>query len=599
MGDLGISIDDEAAAAADAFGDQMDVLGMQIAGVGRTIGTALMPEFTRMANDISQWLASNKDEVAGFAQTTATLFGNFIRGLNSVKNWLAENGDTLRTAAALLTAGSSELLIKGVSSYWNTVTTPRPAGVGEASRTAKSGTYDRDALLGTGRAARSDNSAARKADAAQREAEARARREDAAAIRIALNNITAYSNELSDAIGVSIAKFEQFGNVDELIAEVGKETARLTQNIVLEHAEITKLEDKVRATNTAAENRLLTQAQGIRLDNAKLDLTKESARVKAAIAVADQKADLEAAARVEKAIEQAGIQLDQERERLRLMHEQTDAMIKSRIAVLTDGATPNGDGKAGETAYNPFQSWIDGYLNFIKTVQDSAPSLTQTIQGIGGMVVNAFQGMTAAIGGVVENWVLMGSTGPAVMRKILATALASIAAEAAVRAIWELALGFATLFTNPAESSGHFIAAALFGSVAVGSALAGRAVAGNSFKQQNQAATGGGGSGGGSNALSGETRYTTEFGGYGTGQNPLHALIKRQNDVLARVDTSLVQVEETIHQFNRKVTSMPASDIVAIGASDASREIRQAYESELSSNVGATDRLMRATGGAR
>ena len=248
---------------------------------------------------------------------------------------------------------------------------------------------------------------------------------------------------------------------------------------------------------------------------------------------------------------------------------------------------PVGAGEDG--GYGPFQGLIDGWKAFVDQVNADAPTLGQTMQAIGGMMVNAFSGIANALGSVVEQWVLMGSTGPAVMRKILAAALASIAAEAAVRAIWELALGFATLFTNPAESSGHFIAAALFGSIAVGAALAGRAVAGDAFKQQNQAATGGGGSGGGSNATPGETRYTTEFGGYGTGQNPLHALIKRQNTVLG-------QVEETIHQFNRKVTSMTPGEVVAMGASDASRDIRQAYESELQGSVAATDRLMRATG---
>ena len=74
MKDLGVTINDDAAAAADAFGDQMDLLGMQIAGVGRTIGTALMPEFTRMASDISGWIVQNKTEISNFATVTGTLF---------------------------------------------------------------------------------------------------------------------------------------------------------------------------------------------------------------------------------------------------------------------------------------------------------------------------------------------------------------------------------------------------------------------------------------------------------------------------------------------------------------------------------------------
>jgi hypothetical protein len=91
------------------------------------------------------------------------------------------------------------------------------------------------------------------------------------------------------------------------------------------------------------------------------------------------------------------------------------------------------------------------------------------------------------------------------MRKMLAEALAAIAAEAAVNAIKELALGFAMLFLNPAEAAGHFASAALWGSIAGVAAVAGRGVAGDLFKQKNAAntsgaitPTGGGGSGSGS-----------------------------------------------------------------------------------------------------
>jgi TP901 family phage tail tape measure protein len=43
---------------------------------------------------------------------------------------------------------------------------------------------------------------------------------------------------------------------------------------------------------------------------------------------------------------------------------------------------------------------------------------------------------------------------------------ASAEAQAGIMAVFELAMGFATMFTNPAESAGHFIAAANFGTVA-------------------------------------------------------------------------------------------------------------------------------------
>lgn len=103
---------------------------------------------------------------------------------------------------------------------------------------------------------------------------------------------------------------------------------------------------------------------------------------------------------------------------------------------------------------------------------------------IGGTLAGAFEQFAQGLGQAVANWVLLGETGPAVMRKILAQALASLAAEATVQAIKELALGFATLFFNPAESAAHFTAAGLWASIGGAAALAGRGIAGDLFKSK-------------------------------------------------------------------------------------------------------------------
>lgn len=55
---------------------------------------------------------------------------------------------------------------------------------------------------------------------------------------------------------------------------------------------------------------------------------------------------------------------------------------------------------------------------------------------------------------------------------------ASAEAQAAILAIFETAMGFATLFTNPAESAGHFLAAANFGMVAATGAGQGKSSGG-------------------------------------------------------------------------------------------------------------------------
>jgi hypothetical protein len=74
--DLGVTIDDEAARAADEFGDQLDTLSEQLAGAGRAIAGPFMEPFTDMAKGVSGWLTQNKDEVARWGQQMAdTLTG--------------------------------------------------------------------------------------------------------------------------------------------------------------------------------------------------------------------------------------------------------------------------------------------------------------------------------------------------------------------------------------------------------------------------------------------------------------------------------------------------------------------------------------------
>lgn len=92
--------------------------------------------------------------------------------------------------------------------------------------------------------------------------------------------------------------------------------------------------------------------------------------------------------------------------------------------------------------------------------------------------------LAQGLGNMLEQWVLLGNQGPDAMRKLTASVLAGVAAQAAVKAIFELAEGFAALsnpFTAP-FAAGHFKSAALFGSIAGVAAVAGRAVAGNLFQ---------------------------------------------------------------------------------------------------------------------
>lgn len=142
-----------------------------------------------------------------------------------------------------------------------------------------------------------------------------------------------------------------------------------------------------------------------------------------------------------------------------------------------------------------------GFLFGLQTGQLKA--LENGIQSFRDVATVAFSAVGAAINGVaqgvgqlVQSWVLMGETGPNAFRKLAATILASIAQQAATLAIMSLAyaalattaVGAILLGGTPAQ---FLWAAALFGAVAVGTGLAGRAIAGDSFKPTSAVGTSG------------------------------------------------------------------------------------------------------------
>ena len=108
---------------------------------------------------------------------------------------------------------------------------------------------------------------------------------------------------------------------------------------------------------------------------------------------------------------------------------------------------------------------------------------------IGNILSSSFNSVANAVGNAVKAFVLFGSAGGS-FKKFAAELIASLSQMAAVQAVFEVAMGFAALargwFGDPkafAEAKMHFISAAVFGAVAGVSAIAGRAVAGDSFKE--------------------------------------------------------------------------------------------------------------------
>lgn len=133
--------------------------------------------------------------------------------------------------------------------------------------------------------------------------------------------------------------------------------------------------------------------------------------------------------------------------------------------------------------------------SLLATGQDVFAQLSAQAGNMRDVLVNVFSSIGQAVGDAAQAFVLYGNSGTS-FKKVSAQIIASVVSMAAVKAIFELAEGFAALargiFGNPkgfAEAALHFKSAAVYGLVAGAAALAGRAVAGNSFNDKQGTAS--------------------------------------------------------------------------------------------------------------
>jgi hypothetical protein len=267
---------------------------------------------------------------------------------------------------------------------------------------------------------------------------------------------------------------------------------------------------------------------------------------------------------------------------------------------------------------NNFRATLFGLANaagdvFHQMSEDAGNFLSIALEG--------FRELTAGIGDLVTNWVLLGEVGPNALRKLLASIIAHYAASWIIKAIDLTAEGFSNLAkASAAAAAGDFRAAALYKTAAVqdfisaakygaGGAIAaviGRQVAGNSF------ASGGSGEGAGSGGgddnqpnnrqfnYGGNNLATPASGDLSDGSRggigPMIAgLIERveqaqkQNAVInAKLDSTLSRIQ-----------SLPAGDVVALGASDARGAVAAAVLEHSSENYEVARTLLEHQGFAR
>lgn len=128
---------------------------------------------------------------------------------------------------------------------------------------------------------------------------------------------------------------------------------------------------------------------------------------------------------------------------------------------------------------NPQLTKMDQLWNqFIAEARQGGPILQRTFKTVGDQGKEAFLDLEQGVGSAAQAYATGSQTIGQALASMLQQELATISARAAIKAVEELAFGFATLFTNPPESAAHFESAAIFGTLAVGAGVAGRALSG-------------------------------------------------------------------------------------------------------------------------
>lgn len=530
---MGRIITSEAAAAADAFEKSLNQLNDQLAGVGRTIGFEVIPILNVFFQDMSGGLTRSRGEWV----TWAGLVKNEVAGVLAIAQTLA---DLVRTPGGLSIAGVAnipgQVLINQRSLLDRAALQSRLLSAFSVG--------DQAARLGR----RPGSTETEDGSAAQKEAQQRANKEIALALQ-----------ELEEITRVNRIALERERELDlKTIKEWEDESINAAQNrlaqqqIVFDQEKenirqfIKNRQDQslalreVDQKDEKAQNDFFIAVQKTRDDATKqrnqldLALNRQLAEIRDATREGELqriKEQLDRGIITEsEAITRTLALLKEEQEQrlllidLELKQETTSAKRKEELdndkieseqrftdakKRLTEERIDAANREAAATAPgvgrgvpDELDDLLAGLGAKIEAEIGPPPALQQHIDVVGtlaGAYEDLAQGISRGIGSIIQNLVLFGKVGPDTFRKVLASALATVAAQAGAQAIYELALGIAALTPWGAAIYGpavlHFKAAALLGSIAVGAGLIGRGVAGSVFSQEDGS---GGVSGGGS-----------------------------------------------------------------------------------------------------
>lgn len=601
--DLGIVMSDSAAQASDEFGDTLDTLSMQAAATGRTFALELMPSVTRAMAAISASMAANKGEAAVWANSLinvftgvgvaagsmTAVFRSYFTTIDRIFGTTASNainyGGIIRQAILNIVPAIGFLANLG-ETFGSAVNT----GGLDASINAIKGTLDKTPgtpimpKLGGGGGKSGGGGGGGGAKAGESDYE-RAVKQNA----LLLEAYKAGNENLLKENDRRL-QLEEISEMEHAQEKARIKLAEIQYEIDLnnELLNLQKITDKEREEAIHKLGILETQRYGQEIQNA-IDLRTQKEKDWDAELDAVE-ADGKARRANEKERADARKKLEEDLKRIKKLEAERLEDFKKWRQAEREKIDPYGVGKKKKGAGGDGVDWeVSGGGSFITGVVGALGAANEQIpilEQLGVRLADTFAQVGQAVGAAVKSFVLFGTAGTS-FRKFAAEVIASIAQMSVVQAIFELAQGLAMSalfwFTgNPKyakSATEHYVAAAVFGTIAGVATGVGRAVAGNQFQE------GGGGSSSQNNsdpASQNNNFQSGQFGGFGQ-----------------RLNNTLAAVEETTNRLANKIESFRPGDVLGMGVEQNPNAVSDGLISGLQNNSRLTGMLKRATGDAR
>lgn len=583
--ELGVTIDDDAAAAADAFGDQLDTLSAQLAGVGRVIGFEVMPIFMEWASETSEWAVRNKSEIAAWAAgfagavrfTASTILNNIdaFAGFGEILLGVA-NYDWMRVSSGIQRIGTAITAQQGA---WDKLTNPNPSGVrdGGGRGVLFIGSDDED-ITGT-KARRSRRTGRNPADDALREAE-RAERERVALVKDNLAMQVA-EKQASTARLIALEK-QRFAegviNEEQYVRNIRENEMILSSFIIdakqreLEalknhDGEVRRLTSDIKILNAGVETQSAEYAEN--------DAKRRSDKAKAE--EADHKRRIAHWNEQIKKMQEAS---DKETEALMKQNrERAESGMATAPGTLAGGIM----GSVGTDLVPMFDNATNAMISFQERLMLVKGDINTFVgESIGGMINGLIQMGVA--------WISTGEFSAKAALQMLAAVAFSIASQAAIKMLFEIAEATAAFARfDFYGGSMHAAAAKMYGTVAivagaagVGLALGARAMGGGSSKSAEKSSSSS------SSSSRSEERNTSP--------------ISKQNDntfISGRGSPwqqAAERIADVMDEFQRKVQAVPAGQVFIAGMKQNPGAVGNQVVSDIGRNSNIGVQIQRKTG---